>query len=78
MQVKHTLQKTLKDGDVLRNYEVIFIGSYIYIYMILDLQENIHAKVKKAYRVSPGFADRHVVRSGHLDLDVVLEVKKKM
>ena len=30
MQVKHTLQKTLKDGDVLRNYEVIFIGSYIY------------------------------------------------
>ena len=31
MQVKHTLQKTLEDGDVLRNYEVIFIGSYIYI-----------------------------------------------
>ena len=44
---------------------------------ILDLQENIYKKVKKAYYMPAGFAGRHVVGLGDLSIDVFLEVQNK-
>ena len=43
----------------------------------MDLQENIYKKVKKACYMSAGFAGRHVVDFGDLNIDLFLEVQNK-
>ena len=50
---------------------------YLTISFILDLQENIYTKVKKTYYMSAGFAGRHVVGFGDLNIDIILEVQNK-
>ena len=50
---------------------------YLSIFLILDLQENIYKKVKKTYYMSAGFAGRHVVGFGDLNIDIFLEVQDK-
>ena len=44
---------------------------------IFDLKENIYTKVKKTYYMSAGFAARHVVVFGDLNVDMFLEVQIK-
>ena len=43
----------------------------------MDLQENIYEKVKKTYYMLAGFAGRHVVDFGDLNIDIFLEVQNK-
>ena len=47
------------------------------MFLIWDLQENIYTKVKKTYYMSAGFAGRHVVDFGDLNIDISLEVQDK-
>ena len=44
---------------------------------ILDLQENTYKKVTKPYYMMAGFAGRHVVEFGDLNIDIFLEVQDK-
>ena len=48
--------------------------NYIFIF---TLQDNIYKKVKKTYYMSAGFAGRHVVDFGDLNIDIFLEVQDK-
>ena len=45
---------------------------------MMDLQENIYKKVKKAYYMLAGFAGRHVVDFEDLSIDVFLAVQNKI
>ena len=51
---------------------------YLTIVFILDLQENTYEKVKKTYYMSAGFAGRHVVDFGDLNIDTFLDVQDKI
>ena len=44
---------------------------------ILDLQENIHKKIKKTFYMSAGLASRRVVGFEDLSIDVFLEVQNQ-
>ena len=50
--------------------------TFNYIF-ILDLQENMYTKVKTTPYMSAGFAGRHVVDLGDLNIDMFLEVQDK-
>ena len=56
-----------------RAYEI----QYLTIAFILDLQDNIYKQVQKTYYMSAGFAGRHVVNFGDLNIDMFLEVQDK-
>ena len=45
----------------------------VYLY----LQEAIHKQIKETYYMSAGFAGRHVVDFGALNVDMFLEVQDK-
>ena len=50
---------------------------YLTLSFILDLQEDIYKQVKKTYYMSAGFAGRHLVGFGDLNIDIFLEVQDK-
>ena len=56
---------------------IVYQIQYLTTSSILDLQENIYKKVKKTYYRSAGFAGRHVVDFGDLNIDIFLEVQDK-
>ena len=50
---------------------------YLTISFISDLQSHIYETVKKSYYMSAGFAGRHVVDFGDLNIDILLQVQDK-
>ena len=56
---------------------IVYSIRYFTISFLLDLQENIYKNVKKTYYMSAGFAGRHVLDFGDLNIDVFLEVQNK-